>query len=196
MTRFIFCRIIWEHQVEALPHFRMPGARWFDLHLTPEPGAPFGRKGRALDAAWRQLYEPGTAGMLLLDGDVAIDPLDFAAMQAAIGADPASVHVAPVRLWPQSTQQGDWSWAHWDEGHGLSQDWSDTPERWSFNFTYVPAKVLNTASSAGILVSPRKRLRLAEWRFPTVDMKMNKVAADCGIKAKIVPDCFPKHLHY
>lgn len=196
MTRFIFCRLIWDHQVEALRHFRMPGARWFDLHMGPEPGAPLGRKGRVLDAAWRQLRERETAGLLLLDGDVAIDPLDFAAMQAAIGNDPGGVHVAPVRLWPQSTQREDWSWAHWDEGHGLTQQWSDTPGRWSFNFTYVPRAVMNAASSRGIEAGPRRRLKLAAWEFPTVDMNMNKVAKDCGIKAKIVEDCHPKHMHY
>lgn len=196
MTRFVFCRLVVDHQAEALHHFRMPGARWFDLRIGPEPGAPLGRKGRVLDTAWRQLRERGTAGMLLLDGDVAIDPLDFAAMQAAIGADPGIVHVAPARLWPQSTQQDGWAWAHWDEGHGMSQEWSAAPDRWSFNFTYIPAKVINTASSTGIEIGPRKRLKLAEWVFPTVDMKMNQVAKNCGVPARIVEDCFPKHLHY
>jgi hypothetical protein len=196
MVRFVFARLIWDHQVEALAHFRMPGCRWFDLHIGPEPGAPMGRKGRVLAAAWQQLHEPQTAGMLLLDGDVAIDPLDMAAMQAAIGGDPLAVHVAPVRLWPQSTQQPDWSWAHWDEGQGLSQEWSSTPDRWSFNFTYVPAKVLNTAITEGIAAGPRKRLKMPEWTFPTVDMKLNQVAQECGVKAKVVEDCHPKHMHY
>ena len=196
MTRFVFCRLIWDHQVESLRHFRMPGARWFDLHMGPEPGAPLGRKGRVLDAAWRQLRERDAMGMLILDGDVAIDPLDFAAMQSAIASDPLGVHVAPVRLWPQSTQQDNWAWAHWDEGHAMTQVSSDTPDRWSFCFTYVPRKVLNTASADGVMVGPRKRLRLAEWQFPTVDMKMNEVARNCGIKARIVSDCYPKHMHY
>lgn len=124
--------------------------------------------------------------MLLLDGDVAIDPLDYVAMCAAIDAEPLMVHTGAARLWPSSTTKESWSWAHWQEGHGLTQDWTDTPDRFSFCFTYLPRQLLWRASQAG----------LAKWQFPNVDLRMAETAKACGIKARVVPNCYPKHLHY
>lgn len=186
MTEFVFLRVSWEGQREKLEHFRMPGTRWFDLVVKAEPGAPFGRKGAQMEAAWQQLRANSCAGMLVLDGDVAVDPLDYAAMGEAIGAEPRLVHVGAMRLWPQTTQKSSWVWGHWDEGHGLTQDWSATPDRWSFGFTYIPRRVLDQAAKDG----------WKRWQFPNVDKSMNAVAKRCGITAKVVPNCFPKHLHY
>lgn len=183
MTSFIFCRLIWDRR--ALP-FRMPGTRHHDLHLAPSADAPFGRKGKAMLAAWKQLREPDCAGLLVLDGDVAVDVGDYAAMGEAIAADPGTVHVGPAKLWPQSTMKETWSWAHWDEGHGLTQDWTDTPDRWSFCFTYMPRQLLRYAELEG----------MARWQFPNVDKNMNAVALRHRVPARVVPGCYPKHMHY
>jgi len=186
-VNFVFCRLIWEKSGPPFP-FHMPRTRWHDLYLCPEPGAPFGRKGRAVEGAWKQLAERGTNGLLLMDGDVVIDPLDFAGMLTAIAQAPELVHVAPARLWPASTQQDSWTWAHWADGHGQTQHWTDTPDRFSFNFTYLPRKLIVRAM--------QHKPPLNTWQFPNVDQRMSQVAKECGIKAKVVPNCWPKHLHY
>ena len=46
----------------ALAERVMPGARWFDCHYGPEPGAPFGRKGAAIaDAPQMAVPTPTSA---------------------------------------------------------------------------------------------------------------------------------------
>jgi hypothetical protein len=113
-------RVNWDR---TAPPFHMPGAvRWFDLHVGPEPGYPFGRRGLAIARAWEQLGNRKDAGMLMMDGDVAIDPLDLAAMGDAIAQTPKMVLVGPVRLWPASTMRESWVWGHWKAPHGPTQE--------------------------------------------------------------------------
>lgn len=183
MAVVVFVRVVWDRS--ALP-FRMPGTRWFDLHVGPEPGAPFGRKGKAIAAAWRQLATPAAAGMLLLDGDTAVDPADYVAMMDAVEAEPGAVHVAPVRLWPASTQRESWVWGHWENGAGPGQQLEARPDRFTFGFTYLPRRLLALAAAAG----------LARWEFPGVDMRMSQTAARHRIPARLVDGCHPKHMHY
>jgi hypothetical protein len=183
-VEFVFCRVNWDR---TAPPFHMPGAvRWFDLHVGPEPGHPFGRRGAAIAGAWRQLGNRGDAGMLLLDGDVAIDPLDLAAMGDAIPQTPRMVLVGPVRLWPASTMRPDWVWGHWKAGPGPGQEMVTRPDRFGFGFTYLPRALIERAIRAG----------LEEWTFPNVDMKMADAARAGRIRARVVEGCHPKHLHY
>lgn len=184
MTEIVFTRLNWDRT--GAP-FRMPGARWFDLHYGPEPGAPFGRKGAAIADGWAQLAGGRCAGMLVMDTDVVIDPLDYAAMLGAVSAAPERVHVGPVRLWRASLGCDTWVWGHW-AGRGPSQEWTDTPDHWTYGFTYLPRALLEAANRA----SPPMR----EWVFPGVDMKLCSVAKRRRIKAETVRDCHPKHMHY
>lgn len=180
--QLVFVRVNWNG---TAIRFNMPGTRWFDLAIGPEPGYPFGRKGLALDAAWLQLANAKCCGMVVLDGDIAIDPIDYAAMVAAVDLEPAAVHAAPVRLWPASTQRESWVWGHWC-GDGPSQDYCSAPDRFTFGFTFLPRVLLERARAAG----------LRKWTFPGVDLKMAQVAKHNGIPVRMVPDCHPKHLHY
>lgn len=184
MPEFVICRVNWDR---TAPPFHMPGAvRWFDLHVGPEPGRPFGRRGLAIAGAWAQLGNRECRGMLMMDGDVAIDPLDLAAMGDAIGQDPAMVLVGPVRLWPASTMRPSWVWGHWTAGPGPTQEMITEPDRWGLGFTYLPRRLLELAAAAG----------LKQWTFPNVDVRMSDVARRHGIRARVVEDCHPKHLHY
>lgn len=182
-SRVVFVRVNWEDTGLA---YRIPGIRYFELTVAPEPGYPFGRKGLQLAGAWRQLSTAACSGMVLLDGDVAADPCDIAAMLDAVHGAPDVVHVAPVRIWPASTQRQSWAWGHWRDGQGPSQDWTDTPDRFSFGFTYLPRQVLARAVRAG----------LRSWTFPDVDTKMAAQAREAGVPVRIVPDCYPKHMHF
>jgi hypothetical protein len=176
MAEIVQVRIDWDRTAIPLR------ARGFHiLHIGPEPGWPFGRKGRALAGAWRQLSTPTADGMLLLDGDVAVDPLDLAAMRAAIDAEPTAVHVAPARLWPVSTGQRAWIW-----GHGrtrFSQDDPDDPDVFGFSFTYLPRALIEGCA-------------LDRWAFPGVDRRVHQRAAALGIPVRVVRGCWPKHLNY
>jgi hypothetical protein len=183
-VEFVIVRVNWDRT--ALP-FHMPGAvRWFDLHVGPEPGRPFGRRGLALQAAWEQLGNKGCCGMLVMDGDVQIDPLDLAAMGDAIAARPRTVLIGPVRLWPASTQRESWVWGHWRSPHGPTQEMTPNPNRWSFGFTYLPRRLLEAAARDG----------LADWSFPNVDVKMSDCATRHRVPARVVEGCHPKHMHY
>lgn len=177
---FLAVRADWDRTALAIP---LPG-RFHHLHIDPEPGHPFGRKGRQLAAAWRQLAEPHFAGMLILDGDVAIDRADYAAMTAAIVADPGSVITAPVRIWPVSSGRPAWTWAHW--AIAASQDIEPAPLWFSFCFTYLPRKLITACARAG----------LASWAYPTCDQRVSQCAQSARIPAKIAANCWPKHLHY
>ncbi|HMD24756.1 MAG TPA: hypothetical protein VKH61_11690, partial [Streptosporangiaceae bacterium] len=135
MANLVCVRLDWDRTAFPLniPNFHT-------IHLGPEASHPFGRKGLALAGAWRQLAQNSPDGMLILDGDVAIDLLDLAAMRAGIHVEPDVVHTAPVRLWPRSMAGESWVWAHWRDDP--SQVNVPDPVRFSFCFTYVPAKLI------------------------------------------------------
>jgi hypothetical protein len=181
---FVIVRVNWDRT--ALP-FHMPGrVRWFDLHVQPEPEHPFGRRGLALAGAWGQLGNRDCCGMLVMDGDVEIDPLDLGAMGDAIAEYPRDVLVGPVRLWPASTQRESWVWGHWRSPTGPTQEMTMRPNRFSFGFTYLPRRLLEAAVRDG----------LAGWAFPTVDVEMSDCAKRHRVPARVVEGCHPKHMHY
>jgi hypothetical protein len=178
----ILCvRVDWDRTALPLP----ASLRYHHLHVDPEPGFPFGRKGRQLAAAWEHLSGPEFDGMLIMDGDVLIDPADHSAMMAAIDAQPALVHTAPVRIWPASTKRPGWVWSHWAEG--ASQDIDRHGVKWfSFCYTYLPAALITRSLRAG----------LASWQYPGVDSQVSRTAAAAGIGVDVVRGCWPKHLHW
>jgi hypothetical protein len=181
----LFCRLIWDGHHVQFP-LRISGVPMKDLHVAPETAAPFGRKGLAIASAWAQLQEPEMTGLLILDGDVVIDPYDYHVMYRAIEKEPDAVHIAPVRLWPISKSDIDgWAWGHCRDNHFTSAPTPD-PDFFSFNFTYVPRRVVELAVKAG----------LKNWQYPQVDRMMSRTARLAGVPMRVVEDCQPKHLHY
>jgi len=184
---FLFLRMIWDRRETPMPPVRI--ARMMSLHYGPEPDHPFGRRGRAMEAAWKQLSGPATAGMLLLDGDVVIDPWDYTVMAAHIQAEPAAVHVAPVKLWQVSKTDMElaWAWGHCRNGVFTQDDYGpEDPDFFCFNFTYLPRALVEACIKAG----------LRSWMFPTVDKEVSRVFRRSGIPVRVVKDCTPKHMHY
>jgi len=184
-VEFMFLRVIWDAHHIKFP-LRIAGANIKELHIAPEPAHPFGRKGLALASAWKQLATDAMAGMLLLDGDVMIDPHDYMMMLGAIHTEPAAVHIGPSRLWPASKNdlQG-WAWGHAKLGV-FSQELEMEPDFFAFNFTYLPRRVVELAIGKG----------LKTWQFPDVDRSVSRVAREAKIPMRVVKDCFPKHAHY
>lgn len=184
-VHFMFFRIIWDAHIVRFP-LRLASANIKEVHVSPEPGAPFGRKGLALAAAWKQVAEPDTAGVLLIDGDVLIDPHDYTMMREAIQAEPGAVHIGPAKLWPTSKNDlSGWAWGHCRNGV-FTQEWTEDPDFFAFNFTYVPREVMELAI--------RKELR--NKQFPEVDRFVSRMAREAGIPMRVVKDCHPKHMHY
>lgn len=193
MTTFTFIRVIWDRQLTwplSLLRFPAEGGgehiiRFHEVHVGPEPGFPAGRKGLALQGAWRQYGSSANAdGMVILDGDVAIDPQMVSAMLTAMDKDPSVVWTAPVRLWPASRMERSWVWGHWTDHP--SQVVEPTAKWFSFGFTYLPAELLEAAIKAG----------LRTWTYPSVDARMSKLAVAKDIPALVVPECWPVHLHF
>jgi len=182
VAKLLFVRLDWDRT--AIPvTFSHIQVRTLRIH--PEPGWPAGRKGLTLEMAWRQLASPDAAGMLILDGDVAVDPGDVVAMFLAVDAAPDDVHVAPVKLWPVSTQEASWKWAH-GKGGWDSQEPCGDPDYFSFCFTYLPRRLVAACIRGG----------MKSWTFPHVDANVSRIAREQKIPARTVPDCHPKHLHF
>ena len=180
MSEIVCVRINWDRTATETQMSR----RFFTLHVGPEPEYPFGRKGLALASAWRQLSHKAQSGMLLLDGDVIIDPEDFRLMLRAIHDNDSIVHVAPVRIWPASTHKKDWTWAHW--AREASQQVDDSPRWFSFCFTYLPRSLIDRALQDG----------LCDWTYPVVDARVSESARRMGLRVSVVRDCWPKHLNF
>ena len=161
-------------------------SKFFSLEVNPEAEYPFGRKGLALVGAWNQLAGPGISGVLLLDGDVAIDPLDHRHMLKAIDQEPDVVHTAPVLLWPVSTHLQDWVWGHGSNGRYSQKDKNADLDMFTFCYTYLPARLIRSCIEHG----------MAEWKYPTLDNKVCQEARSIGMEVRVVRDARPKHLNY
>jgi len=182
---FMFLRLIWDGHHVRFP-LRIAGVNIKELHVVPETAHPFGRKGLALAGAWKQLAEPDMSGLLILDGDVAIDPYDYMMMYVAIQKDPAAVHIGPTKLWPISKMDLDgWAWGHC-RGNVWGQLMELNPDFFAFNFTYIPRRVIELAIAKD----------LKGKQFPHVDQHISRVAREAGVRMNVVEECSPKHMHY
>jgi hypothetical protein len=169
--------------------------RFFSVNIMPSADFPFGERGRYMARAWQMLnsgpvtYGYVTAGnacgMLLLDGDVAIDPWDYDIMLDAIRDDPGYVHVAPLKLWPVSTRSDGWVWGHGFERFRNTQP-DVEPNLFTFGFTYLPAVLIEKCIKAG----------MKNWVYPDVDTQVCMQAMKMELYVNIVEACQPKHMNY
>src|SRR5512146_2566976 len=67
------------------------------IEVNPEPAHPKGRKGLVLASAWRQMANDKDVGMLIVDGDVVIEPTDLSTMIGHVLSDVRAVWTAPTR---------------------------------------------------------------------------------------------------
>jgi hypothetical protein len=173
-------RVIWNNQPPVTPFM---GFR--DLFINPEPEYPFGRKGLAFMRAWEEIGIPNECvGILLLDGDVAVDPYDVEQMHVHLYSDVNSVWVAPIRIWPVSHLGANWVWGHGEDE--FSQENVTNPNCFSFSFTYLPADLVNA-----MIVN-----RLEDWCYPMVDYQTHQLACELDCKVQVAHNCSPKHLHF
>lgn len=137
---------------------------------------------------WQALRAMDYPGVIWMDPDIAIDPLDAENMADSIDLEPDSVHVAPHRLWPASTGRQEWVWGHglWGDNAPVMTQIISTPVEWfAMGFTYTPRRLLNIAFS-----------HLPFWEYGMVDMGLSRLAREYDIPARLVLDCRPKHLHF
>jgi hypothetical protein len=185
-------RVIWDRHQPDLPPLRwadenrfIRSVRFTSLHVGPEPQYPTGRKGLVLASAWANLGRKQQAsGMLILDGDVAIDPEMTAVMLNVIFEAPDVVHTAPVKIWPASTGRQSWVWSHWEKE--ASQESDPRPRYFSFCFTYLPAALIEACVKAG----------LEGWQYPNVDASVSDHARRGKFEARAVPGIEPVHLNW
>lgn len=179
----LFVRFNWEHTAN-LPLPRLNGVTFKDLHLHGTEAHPTGRKGLALASYWHQMNNKAInyRGMLTVDGDVAIDPLDLRTMLGNISIIPETVWTAPLRLW----YEGSWYWSHRGESGELTNAPILELKAFSFGFTWLPAFLIELSINEG----------LANWCYPYVDESMSFVAVDHGIDIRLAEGCEPKHMHF
>lgn len=166
------------------------------IEVNPEPEHPKGRKGLVLANAWRQMATDVDVGMLLLDGDVVIEPTDFLTMVNHVARDVGAVWTAPARLWPRATQLPSWVWGHRREPvpgatrEETLQQWQvdvNDPDWFTFCFTFLPRRLVEAAIENG----------LREWHYPYVDLNMHQLARREGVPVRVVRgDCHPKHVNF
>lgn len=185
MANVICVRVNWDRT--ALPY--RPAGNWYDVHVSPEPGYPAGRKGLQLAGAWAQYAGRDITGMVIMDGDVVADPEDIREMLNAIHVAPRSVWTAWARLWRPVDGVDPWPgwvWGHW--ARNPSQDRleaSYTPRRFSFCLTYLPRH----------LIEDCRRNGLENWTFPHVDRRVAARAEALDIPVGVV-DIEVKHVHW
>jgi hypothetical protein len=184
--------LAWKGEVPVKRH---PSFTVYDIE--PEPGWPVGRKGLLLASLWKNLSQSNSDGIFICDADVAIDQADMDAMINAVCHYPEVVHVAPVKLWPRATGLPAWVWGHRrpvtapgatnQEIMAAWQEDIEDPTMFSFNFTYLPRRLIEGAVKSG----------LKDWIYPHVDENMSKLAQELGIPVRVVRNgCSPRHMHY
>lgn len=157
-----------------------PG-RFFEVVMTGSPEYPHGRRGMWMSRCWEYAREHGADGMLCLDGDTAVDPVDVAVMGSAIDEDDKAVHTTPVRLYPP---YGDWFWAHGHDEY-TQECVTEGINLFGFAFTYLPGGLLDACTEAG----------LEEWIFPLVNKRVSSVARKLRLRVNLVP-MSPTHLNW
>ena len=159
---------------------------FYQVDVFPEDGFPFGRKGKVFTDTWNQARNSAVKyqGMLVIEGDVLIDPHDYNQMLKAISTNVDAIWTAPVKVWPVTTKGKDWFWCHWSTD--TSQTLDKYPLHFGYNFTYLPKQLIELAIEAG----------WDKWDYWTDDSEMPKIAMRNKIPVKVPEDCWPKHLHY
>ncbi len=188
----ICIKVLWE----GAPRIQSLDSPFHDVLVRREVEHPKGRKGLTLARAWEQMSGPDDAGMLILDGDVVIDPVDLNTMIMHVASDRGSVWVAPTKLWPVSTHLPSWVWGHRKiPPEGMSQGdvmklWQtdvEDPDYYTFCLSFLPRFLVETAIDEG----------LKEWHYPNVDKNMHELTKKLGISVRVVRgDCHPTHVNW
>lgn len=180
---FIFLQICWR----GLAPYGTPNG-FTKVDILPSNKYPLGQKGLTLSECWLQMSDNACQGMLILDADVVIDPVDMEAMWSCMVSDPSAIWLAPARLWPKSTGYPSWVWAHRKFGTGMDE-WQASRtdvDTGSFCFTYIPRALIEICMSNG----------LNRWIYPNVDDNMFRMARQNEIVFRIAKGCAPKHMNY
>jgi hypothetical protein len=181
----LFARFNWDHT--AFPRLpRFPWITFKDIHISPSAEYPTGQKGLALERYWTgQNPNNDHVGLLIMDGDVIVDPLDVRFMLDAIENDPSRVYTAPIKLWITADNKmgAEWRWSHQNDD-GMSQDIIQYPRYFSFGFTWLPADLLDACVAGG----------LHRYIYPYVDAFVSDIAFKLDIQSTVIYNCEPKHL--
>ena len=185
VSTIIWAQFIWKrHPAVHLPPQIHP------LFINPAPGYPHGNKGQVMRAAWLR-WRSVSPGIVFVDGDVAIDPWDIRAMNAAIRSDPDAVWTGWAWLWPANPLQEAPMASHraWVGNHAQwgAQNADGTIDYFSFNTTYIPNRLFAYVEESH------------QWRklvFPWADTRLSEMAREARIPARVVSECRPKHIHW
>lgn len=184
-SRIVWAQFVWQHPVVHLP------AQIHPLKIVPTPGFPHGNKGAVLHYAWLR-WRNVSPGIVFVDGDVAIDPWDIKAMNAAIRSNPDAIWTAPAWLWPanpikDAPMLSHRAWVKEDAQWGAVNA-DGTIDYFSFNTTYIPNR---------LFARVEREKKWGALVFPWADTRLSQMATESPrIPAYVVKDCHPKHINW
>lgn len=186
----LLMRLAWKDQFvgKTLPLFG-------EYSVYPTNKYPNGQKGLVIANAWENISTPRSDGLVIYDGDVVIDPVDYGTLMDMAATEREAVWTTPARIWPRRTQLPEWVWSHRKEVEPdclvtevirQGQIDIDDPDSFSFCFTYLPRRLIEGTIKKGL----KKRA------YPGVDKFMWQTAKELGIPVRVAHDCHPKHLNW
>lgn len=145
--------------------------------------------GQVMINTWRQFN--AVAGMLWIEGDIALEPLHLDEIAHTVDLIPGCVVTAPFRLYPASTHHYHVQWPFYVETNNGGERIlrADEPiptvvRSFGLGCTYLPAELLAT-----------KDMDICKYDWPSLDWKLSILARESGIP--IFTTHTPVvHLHY
>lgn len=157
-----------------------PKVQWPDfvrvVPIIPQPDAPYGRYGASLIRTFREV--PDAPGLVILEQDIAGDPLVVQEMEQAVVSNPDAIWAVPYRLYATSTGRHSPIWAHrgglpsaWN---GMESDYPcpEEPRAVGLGCTYLPKILIEHMAS--IEYTP-------DLDYPVLDTTLSHMATTLGI---------------
>jgi hypothetical protein len=145
--------------------------------------------GQVMTDVWLQY--PNEAGMIWVEGDIAIEPLHVAEICDLLSNYNDCVIAVPFRLYPASTHQETVMWPFYVSVDGIRERILTANEPIPFvvrsfglGCTYLPSRLFKVLG---------EKLRL--WDWPSLDWRLSVAAREAGIMA-VTTRTPALHMHY
>lgn len=169
----------------AIDYVEMPRIKRWKLPAEETPNRYLG----TIKYAWE--HQGPSTGLVVLEQDIAIEPVHLSQLDDLILLYPSHVAVAPYVLWPKSTGREEPVWSCGDIGsfglrvyHHARIAPPARPKWFSLGCTYLPARLLEAAPDVD-----------GNWDYPVLDTRLSELAARLGYPCRTT-QAPAVHLHW